>query len=292
MITRTANAKINMCLHVLGKRDDGYHELQSLVAFAEFGDELTFIGSCDNSEDKLQLNGPFSSSLSNTKSNLIFQALAAFKQRWPDIISPGLKFRLDKNLPVASGIGGGSADAAAMLEILTHISNHPVEREHLLEIAATLGSDVPVCLTGLPTIMSGRGEVMHPIKNFPQIFAVLVNPGISVSTTQVFARQEQINNAALPSLGSGFSGLDDLVEWLKLTRNDLADPAIVLVPQIGDIIEEFQASPNCRFSRMSGSGATVFGLFDTMDQAEKSAVALKTKWPDYWVQPTVLSGAT
>jgi len=288
-LSRIAKAKINLCLHVVGKRADGFHELQSLVTFAEFGDELSHIAFAgDPAGDSLQISGPFSQFLDGTKDNLVMQALRAFREQWPDRLVHDAAFFLTKNLPIASGIGGGSADAAAMLKILSSLANPPVEPDILLKIAADLGSDIAVCLLEKTSIMQGRGENISPLERFPTLFAVLVNPGIQISTPKIFSGLAATKNPKMPTITNGFASIDQLVHWLGMTANDLEEPAIKLVPQIGDIIEEFQKNSLCRFSRMSGSGATVFALFDNMERAKTAAKLISNKWPKFWVQPTIL----
>ncbi len=288
-------AKINLCLHVVGKRPDGFHQLQSLVTFAQFGDELSLLD-CDSASDgdKLQIQGEFAPLLANDKTNLVMCALDAYKKRWPKALPNNLALLLTKNLPIASGVGGGSANAASALKLVSRISSEKTDPDQLQKLAASIGSDVPVCLLEKPAIMAGRGEDIVPLKNFPTLFAVLVNSGISVSTGKVFASLQQTENAPLPDIPERFSGAGDLVSWLSQTRNDLEEPAIKLVPEIAKIIEEFQANPDCLFARMSGSGATVFALFALfldMQRAENGAGAIKEKWPKYWVKPTVLMGS-
>ncbi|VAW18383.1 4-diphosphocytidyl-2-C-methyl-D-erythritol kinase [hydrothermal vent metagenome] len=287
----TCRAKINLCLHVVGKRPDGFHQLQSLVTFAQFGDELSIVDQTHTGGgDELQIDGEFASLLANDKTNLVIGALDAFRKRWPKALTDNLALRLTKNLPIASGIGGGSANAASLLKLASEISSKKIDPEQLQNLAANIGSDVPVCLLERPAIMAGRGEDIKPLKNFPTLFAVLVNPGITVSTREIFANLDQVKNGPLPDISEKFS-MEELVNWLHRSRNDLDQAAKKKVPEIARIIAEFQANPNCLFARMSGSGATVFALFNHMEKAEQGAEIINKKWPEYWVKPTILMGS-
>jgi len=286
-----SRAKINLCLHVVGKRSDGFHQLHSLVTFAQFGDDLAIVDhACAGGEDELQIQGEFASLLANDKTNLVLQALGAYRKRWPNALTNNLSLLLTKNLPIASGIGGGSANAASLLKLVSAISSEKINPEQLQNLAADIGSDVPVCLLEKPAIMAGRGENLIPLKNFPTLFAVLANPGIAISTGEVFANLKQAENSAMPDVPEKFS-VEELVSWLHQSRNDLEETAIKLVPEIAQIIEEFQSNPNCIFARMSGSGATVFALFNHMEKAQHGAGAIKAKWPQYWIRPTVFMGS-
>jgi len=289
----TSRAKINLCLHVIGKRSDGFHQLQSLVTFARFGDELSIVGP-DKTQggDELQIRGEFASLLANDKkTNLVMQALGAYRKQWPQGLQGGLKLCLSKNLPIASGIGGGSANAASLLKLVSKISSIKNDPQQLQKLALSIGSDVPVCLLEKPAIMSGRGEDLVPLKNFPTLFAVLVNPGIAISTGEVFANLKQSENGAMPDVPKNFDGVENFVSWLHQTRNDLEQTAIKMVPEIAQIIAEFQLNPNCLIARMCGSGATVFALFADVEHAEQGAKTIKEKWPKYWVKPTILLGS-
>ncbi len=292
MSSLISRAKINLCLHVVGKRPDGFHQLQSLVTFAQFGDELSVVdyGRTGNG-DKLQIQGEFASQLANDETNLIMRALKAFRRQWPNALGFDISLLLTKNLPIASGVGGGSANAASLLKLVSEISSIEIDPRQLHKLALGIGSDMPVCLLEKPAMMAGRGEVIVPLENFPTLFAVLVNPGIAVSTGKVFASLGMTKNPALPDVGKSLETVDGLVSWLHRTRNDLEGEAIKMVPEIGQIIERFQGDVNCLFARMCGSGATVFALFDNMEKAEKGAVAIRRQWPQFWVQPTVLMGS-
>ncbi len=238
----------------------------------------------------MQIQGEFASLLANDKTNLVMCALDVFRRRWPKALTNNLALRLTKNLPIASGIGGGSANAASLLKLVSEISSIKIDPEQLQNLALSIGSDVPVCLLERPAIMAGRGEDLVPLKNFPTLFAVLVNPCITVSTREIFANLDQVENGPLPDIPEKLS-MEELVNWLHRSRNDLQEPAKKKVPEIARIIAEFQANPDCLFARMSGSGATVFALFANMEKAELGADVISKKWPKYWVKPTILLGS-
>nr|WP_323778573.1 4-(cytidine 5'-diphospho)-2-C-methyl-D-erythritol kinase [Amylibacter sp.] len=273
MIKQIARAKINLCLHVTGQRDDGYHLLDSIVGFAEYGDVLTFAPAESVS---LSISGPFGAGLSGADDNLILKAARCFGKT----AGQGAAIHLEKNLPVASGIGGGSADAAATLHGLSELWGLP------LPDAAkqlTLGADVPVCVSGKTVRMRGIGEVIEPLPNPPDLPVVLVNPNRSVATPDVFKALAHKDNPAI-------SGQDaaDWTGWLTAQRNDLQEPAIVCVPEISNVLDAL-SNTGALLCRMSGSGATCFGLFDSAESATAAADQLAKNYPDWWVQTTRLT---
>lgn len=280
LASESAPAKVNLALHVTGQRADGFHDLESLVAFAGIGDELDAYAA---GEDGLVLTGPFASALSQGQSNLVLKAVAAFRRTWPDAVPQRLQLRLAKNLPVASGIGGGSADAAAALRIMKALSAEPVSDEDLSAVAVSLGADVPVCLFSRPCVVRGIGEVVQPLTEFPQAHIVLVNPLVAVATAEIFRHLEERRNPPLPLLPDELSHAAMLGLWMKETRNDLQAAAIAVVPQIGVLIDQLQGVQGCVAARMSGSGATVFGLFGSGALAHQAAQDLRRLFPDYWV---------
>lgn len=276
-VTRTARAKINLCLHVTGRRADGYHLLDSLVVFADLGDAIT----CTAADHlSLTVTGPQGAGLSSGDDNLVLRAARA--------MGPGgAAIMLDKRLPLASGIGGGSADAAATLQALAALWQVP------LPDAATvlrLGADVPVCLQGQPCRMQGVGEVItllpHPL---PAGHLVLVNPGVQVPTPAVFAALTRRDNAPLPPDLPRMAGLADLAAFLRSQRNDLEPAAIGLAPVIGQVQQALAAQPGCHLARMSGSGATVFGLFANPQAAQDAATTLRAARPDWWVEAAAVA---
>jgi len=283
-----APAKVNLALHVTGRRPDGYHALESLVAFAEVGDEIE---AAPADKDSLTITGPFAQALIGADGNLVLRALVAFRAHWPEALPSGLALLLRKNLPIAAGLGGGSADAAATLRLLSQLSAVPVSFADLLELARSLGADVPMCLYSRPAEVRGIGEIVLPLKHFPALHIVLANPLVPVVTADVFRRLEQRDNPGLPDLGDPLVRPAQLALWLSETRNDLEPPAVALVPAIAELRGRLGRANGCILARMSGSGATVFGLFGSAAQAHQAAHDLREIWPDYWVAASPLIGA-
>ena len=272
-----APAKINLFLHVGDKRADGYHALQSLVAFTRAGDELAFAAS-----DRLSLaiDGPFGAGLSAGDDNLIVKAAQLLS------VAKAAAITLTKNLPIASGIGGGSADSAATLRGLNALWNLGLDTAELQKIGAMLGSDVPVCITCRPQWMEGRGEILTELPSLPELPIVLVNPGVGVSTGKVFAAMGARHGVDLP-LPPRFTDAAELIAYLKTTANDMEAPARALAPVIGEVLE-FIAAEGALLSRMSGSGATCFGLFENDTSAARAAAAIRAAHPGWWTIPTRL----
>ncbi|OAM73815.1 4-(cytidine 5'-diphospho)-2-C-methyl-D-erythritol kinase [Devosia elaeis] len=285
--TQAAPAKINLALHVTHRREDGYHDLESLVVFADISDELE---ARPAEADSLVIDGPFGGRLGTERNNLVLRAVAAFRARWPHLAPPGLAMRLTKNLPVAAGIGGGSADAAAALRIMAGLAPQKLLLGELADLAAGLGADVPACLLSRPLVARGVGEILSPLAEFPRLYVTLVNPGIAVATADVFRRLRAHDNYPLPALPDPLTRPAQLGLWLAETRNDLEPPAIKLVPEIGTLIGEMAASPGCMLARMSGSGATIFGLFGSEGQAHEAAREMRGLHPEYWVGSAPLLG--
>ena len=275
-----APAKVNLALHITRRRDDGYHDLESLVVFADVADELTAVPA---DSDSLTTGGPFARALGNGEANLVSRAVAAFRARWPDAVGSGLALHLTKNLPVAAGIGGGSADAAAALRLMARLSDRPIAIAELADMAAGLGADVPACLVSLPLVARGVGEVLAPLPEFPALHIVLVNPMTPLATADVFRRLRAHDNYPLPELPSPLTRPAQLGLWLAETRNDLQPPAVKLLPVIGDIVAHMAETQGCMLARMSGSGATVFGLFGSSGQAHQAAQVMRAANPDHWV---------
>jgi 4-diphosphocytidyl-2-C-methyl-D-erythritol kinase len=276
-----APAKINLFLHVGKKRDDGFHELESLVVFARAGDTLTFAPS---DALTLSLDGPFAADLDTGSDNLVLraaQALAAHSGRR----AVGA-IHLTKNLPVASGIGGGSADAAAALRGLARLWGLDVSWSELRIIAATLGSDVPVCVESRAAWMEGRGERVTPARPLPDMATVLVNPGVSVATSEVFRTLSRRRGTGQVDRNSRIQTRSDVIALLKATSNDLEAPARSFAPAIDDVLEELARMPGVEFGRMSGSGATCFAIFEEDASAGMAATALSHSHPHWWVQAT------
>ena len=286
-IEAPAPAKINLNLHVTGQRPDGYHAIESLVVFADCGDHLSarLVPVAGREiRDRLAISGPFGAQLSNGSKNLVMGAVEKFRARWPEALDGEIQIELGKNLPVAAGIGGGSADAAAMLKILNQLSRNMVLPQDLLDLALELGADVPVCLQGQPAIMRGIGQKLDGPIPLPPLFGVLVNPMKAVATSRIFNNLEQRQNGPLPLVPAQFLNIASLIDWLSLTRNDLTSAASELVPEIGEITGWMRRNDQCLLARMSGSGASIFALFETGDQAQSMALACRRKWPGFWVR--------
>lgn len=282
-----ARPKVNLFLHVTGRRPDGYHTLESLVVFAETGDRVHAEPSAMLS---LSLNGPFAMALDGGGDNLVLRAALAL-QDWAQAQgqdAPGAALHLEKRLPLGSGIGGGSADAAATLLLLRQLWNLEIGDNALAALALSLGADVPVCLESRARMMRGIGEDLSDAPDLPGGWLVLVNPERMVSTPTAFARLDKVRPAQV-RMPEEFSGLAELADWLaKETRNDLEPGARELVPEIGDVLTALaQTAP--LLARMSGSGATCFGLFAERDAALVAARTLREHHPTWWIEPAPLS---
>ena len=271
-----AKAKINLCLHVTGQNMEGYHLLDSLVAFANYGDELVFH---DNEKIEIVSEGKFGKDLSNIKiqKNIIFKTLKSLN------LSSGVKIKLQKNLPVSAGIGGGSADAAATLRGIFQQKNIPFPPDDGL----ALGADVPVCIKSTTQRMQGIGEKLTDVKVFPKLAAVLVNSGDKVSTSVIFKLLKNKVNQDIGNLPNKKMTFTQTVHYLSELRNDLELPAFELIPNIKNVITLLNNSGSS-LSRMSGSGATCFGLFADFELAKSAANNISADNPNWWVQPVIL----
>ena len=284
-----APAKINLALHVLGRRPDRYHDIDSLVVFADIADEIEASASDDGL--RLAIDGPFAGSLDgDVADNLAIVAatkLAAHAYANPD----GTALRLTKNLPVAAGLGGGSADAAAVLRLLSRYWRLGLPADELRTIGDEIGADVPMCVASVPARATGRGERLTEIAGFPALPMVLVFPGVGVPTAAVFARIEAGRGERLPRLPLQPGSAADIAGWLRQTRNGLQDAAIAEAPVIRDVLAALSGSRDCLVARMSGSGSTCFGLFPSEDAAKRAAGAIRAKHPSWWVRPTITAGS-
>lgn len=284
-----ARAKINLTLRVLGRRADGYHELESLVAFADAADTLMLAIREGKPTENLTLDvkGPQANAAGPNNENLVLKAAAALRARKPELRCG--RFTLDKRLPVAAGIGGGSADAAAALRLLALANGISLEDPVLLEVARHTGADVPVCLKSESCVMRGAGEVITPVP-LPPLDVLLVNPGVALATKDVFAAlQLPAGSVALPAVWPSERAL--LIEFLRTAGNDLEAPAISLQPQIAELLDLLRHLPDVQLARMSGSGATCFALFDNPEAASAAARTLQAQHPRWWVHAGVLGGA-
>jgi 4-diphosphocytidyl-2-C-methyl-D-erythritol kinase len=287
MLATRAPAKINLTLHILGRRDDGYHELESLVAFTGGGDVLRLE---PGEETRLEVDGPTAASAGVGDDNLVLRAARNLAAR-----VPGLRlgaFRLTKYLPVAAGIGGGSSDAAAALRLLAAANDLSLDDPRILEAARATGSDVPVCVEPRARFMRGAGEAIGEAIGLPPLPAVLVNPGVAVETRAVFARLGLARGAradarAHPDVAPRL-GEEALIAALRKGRNDMEDAACVDAPIIVDALAVLSAARGCRLARMSGSGATCFALFTTRQAAARAAAVVRRHHPEWWVRTAVL----
>jgi 4-diphosphocytidyl-2-C-methyl-D-erythritol kinase len=278
-------AKLNLTLEVLGRRADGFHELRSLVAFASLGDDIEFD---PHGPLELGVEGRFAHALGGV--NLILKAAQAASKK-----VPGLKlgrFRLVKMLPVASGLGGGSADAAAALRLLARANDGPLDGGTLAELARKLGSDVSVCLTSRPALISGRGEKVEPVAGFPPCAVLLVNPGLPLATEAVYAalRAEALaESARAPAERLDFHGdFGALLDYITPHGNDLEGPAAQLVPEIREVLAALLALDGVRVARLSGSGPTCFALFASENGAEGAGARLSAQFPNWWIAAATL----
>lgn len=277
-----APAKINLTLRVLGRREDGLHELESLVAFADLADTLELDPEAPLA---LAVSGPFSEATGPRENNLVLKAVRALGERFPKLRTG--RFTLRKEIPAAAGLGGGSADAAAALRLLARANGLALDQE-VRTAAALVGADVPVCLDSESRVMAGIGDVLYePIKLTP-LPAVLVNPRVAVPTRDVFAAFEPADRTRKYLLDPP-SGFEPLVDFLADYGNDLNRAAIACAPVIADVLTALRALPGCRLARMSGSGATCFGLFETEGEAKTAAKKLSLLQEGWWICSTVLA---
>ncbi len=271
-----APAKVNLTLHVTGRRADGYHLLDSLVVFADLGDRVHVAPAEGLS---LRVTGPRAAGVPAGEDNLMLRAarmLAAATAR-----DPGAALTLEKHLPMAAGIGGGSSDAAAALRLLARLWGRPMPDAGAL---MALGADLPVCAAGRPARMRGLGERLDPAPALPPIWLLLVNPGAALATPAVFGALTRRENAPMPEVLPDFPDTAALAAWLGDQRNDLEPAAAAICPAVGRVLGALAALPDCLLARMSGSGATCFGLFATDQAAEAAATRLRAAQPGWWVE--------
>ncbi|CAO4147965.1 4-(cytidine 5'-diphospho)-2-C-methyl-D-erythritol kinase [Methylorubrum thiocyanatum] len=289
LLTTRAPAKINLTLHVLGRRPgDGYHALESLVAFAEVADTLELLPGRDLA---LEVSGPTAGPAGPLDDNLVLRA-ARHLAAGVNGLTLGA-FRLHKQLPVAAGIGGGSSDAAAALRLLAELNALALDHPAVIAAARATGADVPVCLDPRARMMRGAGEEIGPVLELAPLPAVLVNPGVPVSTAPVFkalglAVGQRLDGAEHPGVAAGLDA-DAVLGVIAPARNDLEAPALTVAPVIGEALALLRAQGGCRLARMSGSGATVFAIFADTAAAQSAAGAVRVAQPGWWVEPTRLA---
>ena len=281
----SAPAKVNLTLSILGKRRDGYHALSSLVAFADIADHLSLdLGAPVG----VSVSGPFAQAIAGE--NLVLSALNNCREANSQLRLGHV--HIDKKLPVAAGIGGGSADAAATLGLVQMANPETGRAVDWGRLAIRLGADVPVCLHGQPCLMSGIGEVVTPQPNLPRFPALLINPMVSVPDTKtgdVFrmlsaSPVDNVEPCAMTVLEA-----QDLTHMVQTGGNDLTRAAQALMPAIATVLDTLRALPNCRIARLSGAGPTCFGLFESEQASQTAAQQISSQYPGWWVQPTVLN---
>jgi 4-diphosphocytidyl-2-C-methyl-D-erythritol kinase len=280
-----ARAKVNLTLAVRGRRGDGYHELVTLATFAEIHDVVTLDAGAG---EALTVSGPFAQSIDGE--NLLTRTLAALREADPRLRLGSV--HLVKNLPVAAGIGGGSADAAALLRAVRRANEDRAADVAWMEIAIRLGADVPMCFVNRPALVWGKGETIAPLRHLPQVDAVIVNPRVPLATAGVFAA---LRSGSAPPTGAAsdlpdLSDLEGMLDYMRAVGNDLERAALGLLPQIAEIKALLAAQTGCRFAAMSGSGPTCFGIFSSAVGAGRAASAVTASRPEWWVEHTVLAG--
>ena len=291
-LAEEARAKVNLTLRVVGRRFDGYHDLESVVAFADCADRLTLL---PGEELRLGATGPLAAACGEVADNLVLKAARLLAERVP-LLKTGT-FTLDKVLPVAAGIGGGSADAAAALRLLARANGLAIDDERLTKVAKLTGADVPVCVPSQPCVMTGVGESLLPL-NLPKIPCVLVNPRVAVATKDVFTAlglrsgellvgiTDVIQAMVWPEAGAS---LEEWVEAFAASSNDLEEPAMRIQPVIGNVIAALNATNGAWLARMSGSGATCFAIYENTAEAGRAAEKIRSDHPTWWVHAGVLS---
>jgi 4-diphosphocytidyl-2-C-methyl-D-erythritol kinase len=282
-----APAKINLTLHIVGRREDGYHALESLVVFTRSGDTLALT---PGPILDLTIDGPTAGAAGAIEENLVIRVVRALERRVDGLRSGA--FHLTKRLPVAAGIGGGSSDAAAALRLVARLNGLALEDARVLAAAAETGADIPVCLAATARMMSGIGETLGPVLALPPLPALVVNPGVPLETRAVFKRMNLAPGwrgtaSAHPVVSDGQTP-DAVFAALRRGRNDMEDAACVLAPVVADVLAVLGAAPGCRLARMSGSGATCFGLFTDCRAAGRAKTAILRAHPTWWVKTTML----
>lgn len=285
-----APAKINLALHVTGQRDDGYHLLESLVVFTQFGDQISGHISDENS---LTITGPFATEMNTCAAgdNLIIKARNALANYAlsNDISTFPVALSCEKTLPIASGLGGGSADAAATLRLLKKLWQLDISNAELLFIALKLGADVPMCLNSTPLIAKGIGDEIETVSDLPRFALVLANPLVEVSTPKIFSKLKSKSNPHFDHAEMS-DNLGDFITLLNRSRNDLQAPAIETAPEIAQCLEAL-SSTEPLFHRMSGSGASCFGIFKDLTGAQEACNTIKNQYPDWFITATPLRGS-
>lgn len=284
-----AYAKINLALHVTGQRADGYHLIETLVVFADYADVV----SAEPADDRrmgLSVRGPFAEPLGESTpqdDNLVLRAARELLRASGKAKAPATSLTLTKRIPIAAGLGGGSADAAAVLRLLNRYWGLGLDPATLAGIALKLGADVPMCLAAAPLIARSIGEEITAVVGLPTMPIVLAHPGVPVPTAAVFAALTKKDGAPLPPPPQRFGSLLDVLYWLRQGRNDLAEPAAEVNKAAAAGAKALISDPECLFARMSGSGAAAFGIFATMAAAARAADRLRVDKPLWWITPAM-----
>ena len=288
-LVESAPAKVNLTLRVLGRRADGYHDIESLVAFADVGDRLALT---PGDAMTLTVVGPAAARIGAEADNLVTKAARALAASVPGLQAGA--FRLEKYLPAAAGLGGGSADAAAALRLLAQANKLAHDDPRLRDAARATSADVPVCLDPRPRLMRGIGEILSAPLPMPHLHALLVNPGVAVPTKLVFsgwtpsANPIRVLGTTADLAAPKMQNEEQLLDWLVGEANDLETAAIKLEPVIAEVLASLRAAAGCRLARMSGSGATCFALFSSLKETASAGEKLRTQFPNWWVNETVL----
>lgn len=288
LFSEPAPAKVNLTLRILGKRADGYHDLESLVVFARLADQVTLTL---DAALGLDVDGPTAAAAGDVEANLVLRAVRELVGR-TDGLRLG-RFALTKHIPVAAGLGGGSSDAAAALRLIMRVNGIARDNARVMDAARATGADVPVCLDPRPRVMRGIGDLLSAPLELPPLPAVLVNPGVPVPTRDVFGRlglaPGETCGVATEIRAGQLKSRDALLAYLAAQPNDLEAPAIAIQPVIVEVLAAIAGQPDCLLSRMSGSGATCFGLFASEAAAAAAAQALASSHPRWWIAPTTFA---
>ena len=282
-----ASAKINLALHILGRRPDRFHDIDSLAVFAEIGDRIDVEPT--EGEFALNIDGPFARELATAtpdNRNLVV-AVTTKLTVLAGSHAKGTGLRLTKNIPIASGLGGGSADAAAAFRLLNRHWQLGLSESELQAMGVEFGADVPMCVASAPVRATGKGDRLTAIGGLPPLPIVLAYPSVGVSTAAVFGRVEGSSDSRLPRIPARFGSVADVAAWIDRTHNGLEQPAGEQLPAIGDALDLLRRSSDCLLARMTGSGSTCFGLFPTSDHAMRAAGVIRTQRPSWWVRPTI-----
>jgi 4-diphosphocytidyl-2-C-methyl-D-erythritol kinase len=284
-VSELAFAKINLALHVLGRRTDGYHQIETLAVFADFADVVSAAPSDDN-RMHLSVRGPFAGKLTEgtqPADNLATRAAAELMRLAGKRAPQPARLTLTKRIPIAAGLGGGSADAAATIRLLNREWGLSLTEPELQKVCVRLGADVAMCLISRPLVARGIGEELSPVNGMPALPIVLAHPGVSVATRDVFAALPAGERSAMPPLPAKFASLLEVIFWLRQARNDLAEPAAAVNKAAGSAAKALMRDPDCLFARMSGSGAAAYGIFVTLDAAERAAARIREARPGWFV---------